>query len=180
VQRVSPKRSVLVAIAVAAVSLAIPGAGSSAAPAAAATSFSVVGYEYAFTQTLGCFAGTVKGSTGGDGGWTACVRHNPLGSAPAYVTGGTFAMTTAGPGFTVDGAKGSFVGHGGTIATLDRGAGCKNQRYSVTGALRDVGTLRSGDGSGSIRVVLTHYRLSIFGHCVIYKARIAGSVSFSF
>jgi hypothetical protein len=29
-------------------------------------------------------------------------------------------------------------------------------------------------------VVLTHYRHSIFGHCLIYKARIAGTVSFAY
>jgi hypothetical protein len=177
VQRLSPKRSIILAAALAALSLAIPGAGS-AAPRS--TSFSVVGYEYAFTQTLGCFAGTVDGAEGGGGAWTACVHHEPLGSSPTYVTGGTFAMTTAGPGFTIDGAKGTFVDQGGRIETLDSGHGCKSQRYSVTGELRHVGTLTSGSGSGSVHVVLTHYRVSIFGHCLIYKARVSGTVSFDF
>jgi hypothetical protein len=27
---------------------------------------------------------------------------------------------------------------------------------------------------------LTHYRYSIFGHCVIYNARVAGAVSFAY
>jgi hypothetical protein len=170
-------RPLIVAVMLTALSLAIPGAGS-AAPAS--TTFSVVGYEYAFTQTLGCFAGTANGAAGDDGAWSACVQHDPLGSTPTYVNGGTFVMTTAGPGIKVDAAKGTFALHGGTITSIDPGAGCTNQQYLVTGTLRDVSTITSGAGTGSFRVVLTHSRISILGHCVIYKARVAGTVSFGY
>src|SRR5438034_7957128 len=63
----------------------LPAAGS-AAPAS--TSFAIVGYEYAFTSTVGSFAGTGAGNAGDTGAWNARVEHDPLGSSPTYVNGG--------------------------------------------------------------------------------------------
>ncbi len=155
--------------------LAVPTAGS-AAPVS--TTFAVVGYEYAFTQTVGSFAGHAAGNAGDTGVWNATVEHDPLGSMPTYIDGGPFAMTTLGSGGHVDFVTGDFVHHGGTITTIDSGANCTNQRYLVAGALDNVATRTTSSGTGSFSVVLTHYRHSLFGRCVIYRARVAGRVSF--
>jgi hypothetical protein len=151
-------------------------AGAAAAPTS--TTFSVVGYEYAFTSTLGCFAGTASGNAGDHGTWTACVQHDKRGSDPTYVNGGSLGLATLSPGGTPDAVTGSFVYHGGRITTIDPGASCTNQRYGVTGTLDDVSTTTTSGGSGTFNVVLTHYRTRIFGTCIIYKARVAGTASF--
>src|SRR6266480_769687 len=57
----------------------LPAAGS-AAPAS--TSFRIVGYEYAFTSTVGSFAGRSAGNPGETGAWNATVQHDPLGTIP--------------------------------------------------------------------------------------------------
>ena len=157
--------------------LAVPTAAS-AAPAS--TTFAVTGYEYAFTQTVGSFAGRAVGNAGDTGLWNATVQHDPLGSMPTYIDGGTFAMTTAGSGGHVDYVRGDFVYHGGTITTLDPGANCTNQRFLVAGALDHVATRTTSGGTGSFSVTLTHYRYSLLGHCVIYAARVVGRVSFRY
>jgi hypothetical protein len=168
-----PFRSLLVAL-FAAAALAIPAA-SPAAPAS--TSFSIVGYEYAFTSTVGNFAGTGTGNAGESAVWNASVQHDPLGSSPTYVNGGSFQLATS----SVDYVTGSFAYHGGEITTIDPGEGCKNQVYGVTGTLQDVATSTTSGGSGSFDVKLTHYRYRLwFGPCVIYKARVVGNVSFTY
>jgi hypothetical protein len=151
-----------------------------AAAAPASQTFAVIGYEYAFTQTLGCFAGTASGNAGDIGTWSACVQHDPLGSSPTYVNGGKLAMATASPTGTLDAVTGSFAYHAGTITSIDPGANCTNQQYLVTGVLQDVATTTTSDGSGTFSAILTHYRASIFGHCIIYKAKVAGTVGFSY
>ena len=133
-----------------------------AAAAPASTSFTIVGYEYAFTSTVGSFAGSGSGNAGETVLWNATVEHDRLGSTPTYVNGGSFAMTTA-SGSHLDYVKGTFAYHGGTITTLDPGSGCTNQRYLVTGTLQDVATSTTFGGSGSFAVTLTHYRYSLFG-----------------
>jgi hypothetical protein len=50
----------------------------------------------------------------------------------------------------------------------------------VTGAVKDIETSSTQNGSGAFCVTLTHYRYSLFGHCVIYKAGVAGTVSFAY
>ena len=161
----------------AAAALALPG-GATAAPAS--TAFAVVGYEYAFTQTVGSFAGGASGNAGDTGLWNATVQHDPLGSVPTYIDGGSFAMTTSGPGHPLDFVRGQFVYHGGRITTLDPGAHCMNQRFRVAGQLDDVTTSTTSGGTGLFSVTLTHYRRSVFGHCVIYAARVVGGVSFEY
>ena len=152
-----------------------------AAPAApASTSFAIVGYEYAFTSTVGSFAGTGSGNAGDSAAWNARVEHDPLGSTPTYVNGGSFAITTRGSGGHLDFATGDFVHHGGTITTLDPGAGCTNQRFRVTGTLENVESSTSSGGSGSFTATLTHFRTSLLGRCVIYAARVNGTVTFSY
>jgi hypothetical protein len=152
--------------------------GATAAPTS--TTFDVVGYEYAFTSTLGCFAGSASGTAGDSGTWNACVRHDPLGSNPTYIDGGSVAVATSGLSDLLDAVTGTFVYHGGTITTIDSGAGCTNQQYLVKGSLRDVATTTTSDGSGTFSAILTHYRISLFGACIIYKAKVVGTVSFSY
>ena len=163
-------RAAIAAVAATA-ALVIPTA-TSAAPVS--TTFAVVGYEYAFTQTVGSFAGSATGNAGEHGAWNARVEHDPLGSMPTYINGGTFAMTTTSPDFVT----GDFVHHGGTITTLDPGANCTNQRFLVAGRLEHVRTSTTSGGTGMFSATLTHYRYPLLGHCVIYAARVVGRVSF--
>lgn len=166
-------------LAVAVASAALVTAGGAAARPVS-TSFSIVGYEYAFTQTVGSFAGTGHGNGGDSAAWNARVEHDPLGSTPTYVNGGSFAMTTVGSGGHADYARGAFVHHGGTITTLNPGAGCTNQQFLVTGRIANVSTTTTSGGTGNFRATLTHYRISLLGQCLIYKARVAGTVSFTY
>ena len=169
-------RSLLVTLAAAA-ALALP-AGATAAPAS--TSFNIVGYEYAFTQTVGNFAGTAVGNAGDTGFWNASVQHDPLGTQPkTYVSGGTFQMATHGP-TGVDFVTGTFAYQGGEITTINPGSNCTNQQYGVTGTLENVTTSTTTGGTGNFAAVLTHFRTRIFGHCVIYAARVVGNVSFAY
>jgi hypothetical protein len=158
--------------------LVLPSAG---AAAPASTSVSVTGYEYAFTQTVGSFAGTGTGNAGERAAWNATVQHDPLGSSPTYVDGGTFQVGTVGRATGhVDYGTGTIGYHSGTITTLEPGAGCTNQQYLVTGRLQNVATRTTSGGSASFQVTLTHHRYSILGHCVIYAASVKGSVTFGY
>jgi hypothetical protein len=157
--------------------LSVPAAASSAP---VSTSFKIVGYEYAFTSTVGSFAGNGSGNAGGTAYWNATVKHDRLGSNPTYVNGGPFAMAIRGPGSSVDAVVGTFTYHGGKITTLDPGANCTNQKYLVADALKAVSTPTTSNGTGNFSVTLTHYRHRLLGHCVAYKARVAGTVSFTY
>jgi hypothetical protein len=157
--------------------VALPAAASSAP---VSTSFKIVGYEYAFTSTVGSFAGSGSGDAGGTAYWNAIVKHDPLGSVPTYVNGGSFAMTVRGPGSSIDAVVGTFTRHGGKITTLDRGANCTNQKYLVADTLKAVSTPSTSNGAGNFRVTLTHYRHRLLGRCVAYKARVSGTVSFTY
>lgn len=152
----------------------------SASSVPVSTSFKIAGYEYAFTSMVGSFAGTGSGKAGGTAYWNATVKHDRLGSTPTYVNGGSFAMTVRGPGTSVDAVVGTFSHHGGKITTLDRGANCTNQKYLVADTLRSVSTPTTSNGSGTFRVTLTHYRHRVLGRCIAYKARVSGTVSFTY
>jgi hypothetical protein len=170
----APPLSIL-AVVVAALVLAT---AASATPAS--TSFKIVGYEYAFTSTVGSFAGRGVGDAGDSGFWNALVQHDRLGSTTAYVNGGSFAITVKTAGGGVDAVVGTFAHRGGTITTLRRGTNCTNQEYRVSAKLQDVQTPTTSAGSGTLAVTLTHYRVRLFGRCVAIKARVAGSVSFAY
>ena len=163
------------ALVVAVAALVLP-AGASAAPAS--TSFAIVGYEYAFTSTVGSFAGTGAGNAGDTAAWNTRVEHDPLGSMPTYVNGGTFQMATRSPTWHVDTVTGTFVYQGGMITTLNSGPNCTNQQFRVTGRLQNVSTTTTSGGTGTFAATLTHFRTSLFGRCVIYAARVAGMVTF--
>jgi hypothetical protein len=171
------RRSLLLFVVAFATALAIPTA---AAAEPASTVFAVSGPEYAFTPTVGCFAGKAVGNAGDRAAWTTCVEHDPLGSEPTYVTGGRFAMTMRSPAGRYDYVTGTFVHHGGTIETIKTGANCTNQRYWVTGALKDVRTSTTSGGSGAFAATLTHFRTRIFGTCIAYRATVVGTARFAF
>jgi hypothetical protein len=171
-------RRLLAALVVAAAALVVP---LSAAAAPASTTFAIRGVEYGLTPTLGLFAGSATGNAGDRAAWNAAVEHEQLGSLPpVYITGGSVWMGSRSPAGSFDFATANFVDQGGTIETLDPGAGCTNQRYLVSGALENVTTSTSSGGTGSFSVTLTHYRVSIFGRCIAYSASVVGNVSFSY
>jgi hypothetical protein len=169
-------RLVSVAV-VAAAALAAPVAAS-AAPAS--TTFAVRGHEYAFTPTIGFFAGTGAGNAGDAAVWNTYVEHDRLGSTPTYVTGGSFAMATRSPTGTLDHVRGRFVHRGGTIRTINPGANCTNQEYRVTGALENVATKTTTGGTGDVDVILTHFRTRLLGRCIAYRATVVGTASFEY
>jgi hypothetical protein len=74
---------------------------------------------------------------------------------------------------------GEFVYHGGTITTIDPGTNCTNQRYLVTGALRNA-TSTTSRGTGTFAVTLTHYRAPFLGRCITYRASVVGTVGFAY
>ena len=98
------RSSVTLLLAIAA--LALP-AGASAAPAS--TTFFISGNEYAFTSTVGSFAGTGHGNAGDHAFWNTSVQHDPLGSVPTYVNGGSFQMATWSPTGHADSVTGTSV-----------------------------------------------------------------------
>jgi hypothetical protein len=167
----------VILVGVTAATLMLPAAASAAPPS---TSFAVTGLEYAFTQTVGVFAGTGQGNAGDSAAWNTRVEHDPLGSQPTYITGGSFQMATVSSGGHPDYVQGSYVYHGGTIRTLDPGANCTNQRFRVMGALEHVATGDTFGGTGAFSAVLTHHRARIFGRCIIYSATVAGRATFTY
>jgi hypothetical protein len=173
------RRSIRLSVGAAAVAtvLVLPAAG---AAAPASTNFAVKGLEYAFTPTVGYFAGSAAGNAGDRGAWNTYVQHDPLGSTPTYITGGSFWMATRSPTGTYDWVSGTYVHHGGTITTIDPGANCTNQRYLVTGTLENVATRTTTGGTGTFAVMLTHYRALLFGRCITYSASVVGTATFDY
>jgi hypothetical protein len=145
--------------------------GPSSAAASATYSDSVSGYEIAATSTLGTFAGTASGAF--TGAWSATVRHGELGrSAP--VTGGHVYVVTYSRGSPAL-VTGDFTG--GSVKQLSGFTSCDDQRYAVNGILGHVGLISGGTGTGAFAGTLTHYRTKIFGYCLIYSAKITGSLT---
>jgi hypothetical protein len=172
----SRQRLALAGVVAAVAVLTLPVAAS-AAPAS--TTFAVSGFEYAFTSTVGNFAGSATGSEGDRGAWNTSVEHEPLGSTPPIdVTGGTFQMGTRSATGAFDFVSGTFAG--GTIETINPGDNCRNQHYRVTGRLANVTTSTSAGGTGLFEVTLTHQRVRFFGRCFIYSATVNGAVSFAY
>jgi hypothetical protein len=167
----------LLAVALAVATLALPQAAS-AAPGS--TIFAVRGFEYAFTPTVGFFAGVGTGNAGDRAAWNTRVEHDPLGSEPTYITGGEFQMKTISSTGVPDFVRGEYVYQGGTITTIDPGANCTSQRFLVTGALENVATSDTTGGTGTFTATLTHHRTRFFGRCVIYSATVLGNTTFEY
>ena len=142
-----------------------------AAAIAATSSDSISGLEYAATSTQGRFVGIASGAL--PGAWSVTVDHTPLGTS-AVITGGDFHLATRLHG-TLTAVTGDFTG--GTVKQLSGFTGCVNQRYAVHGVLDDVGSGAARRGTGTLDATLTHYRATIFGHCLTYSASVRGSLS---
>jgi hypothetical protein len=164
------------AVVVTATALAALPAAAQAAPAS--TTFRIQGAEVAFTSTRGTFVGRGAGNAGDRSAWKAVVDHTPLSSLPASITGGRFTMTTLSPALTPDFVVGAFTG--GTISVVNPGLGCTNQTYDVSGDVGGVTTSTTAGGTGSFDVLLTHYRVRLFGRCVSYAATVTGTASFTY
>lgn len=129
------------------------------------------------TTTEGHFVGEASGSFAG--AWSIDVKHQPLNYSPAYITGGSVNLDTVINGWprSIDG---SFVPYSGTVRQLSGFSGCTNQRYAVSGLIRNVG-INGGTGTGSFSATLTHYRASLWWvGCVVYSASVSGTVSLTF
>jgi hypothetical protein len=168
-------RTIVSGVASVAALAALPAAAD-AAPAS--TTFEVQGAEIAFTSTRGTFVGRGLGNAGDRSAWKAAVDHTPLSSLPATITGGRFTMATLSSTSTPDFVAGSFTG--GTITVVNPGTGCTNQTFDVSGDVGNVTTSTTAGGSGSFDVLLTHYRVRLFGRCVSYAATVAGTASFAY
>lgn len=160
----------------AAVGLLVLPAAAGAAPAS--SMFQVVGTEIAFTSTEGTFVGTALGNAGDTGTWKAVVDHTSLSSLPATITGGSFRMSTVSPSLSTDSVQATFTG--GTISVVNPGLGCTKQTFAVSGNLGSVATSTSSGGSGLFGVLLTHYRVSLFGQCLTYAASVTGTATFNY
>jgi hypothetical protein len=125
----------------------------------------VQGIEYAATMTEGRFGGAATGEL--QGGWVATIVHDPLAPGEtAPITDGFFRL------YSHRSITGTFV-HG-AVAPLSTPAGCRNERFTVTGTLE----LDDG-GSGAVAVVLTHLRSLTKEGCRIYGATVAGTLTVS-
>ena len=146
--------------------------------AVAATPYqdSVSGVEVFATNSEGVFVGVASG--GLPGAWSADIKHTGLTSGSATITSGSFSLRTVlNRQITV--VAGSFD-NGGTIALFYAQPGCGIQQYTVTDNLSSVGLGSSPVGTGHFSAVLTHFRAKIFGTCITYAAKVAGSVSLTF
>jgi hypothetical protein len=156
----------LLTLVAAAATLAVP------ASAAAQTTYtdSVAGLEIGFTATSSTFAGRATGDL--PGFWRAVVQRTPL-TPNGTITGGTFTLWTL-VAATPTQVTGTFA-PGGSIVQTNPGAGCTNQRYTVSGALTNVAVGSATGGSGAFAVQLTHHRAFVpFLGCITYAGTVVG------
>jgi hypothetical protein len=131
----------------------------------AATTYSLAGVETFANASTGRFVGLAIASDD-YGTWKATVVHDALPTnvgQSAAISGGSFAL---------DGKVRDLAGtidSGGAITLLATST-CGKQTYGVTGTL--------STGTAGFTATLTHYRTSIFGHCITYAATVKGFVSF--
>jgi hypothetical protein len=146
------------------------------AGAAISSAYAVTGIEVGATPTEGTFVGAGTGSGGDRLVWRAVVDHTALStdpSTPATITGGTLAALSFGTAGQTT-LAGTFVGGTVTYDTaLSSTAACGAQVYDVAGNL----ALASGGstGTGTFTVLLTHYRIPLFGRCVTIGATVTGT-----
>jgi hypothetical protein len=137
----------------------------SVASAQTTVTYGVRGIEVHATSTQGTFTGFAW--TADDyGTWLAIVQHTAFDeNRNATITGGTF---------TLDGNRrdvnGTFTGGSVTFQWAD--PGCGREVFAVQGAMDLV-----GGGTGSFDATLTHYRTSIWGHCITYGATVRGTTT---
>ena len=142
--------------------------------AAGTFTYRLAGFEIAATSTVGTFVG-VGTSLDDLGTWSASIVHSPLSST------GT-ATISAGGSFRFDGAARHIAGTftGGSLAQRSGSTGsipCTNQTYNVIGQLA---LTVPSSGSGTFSAILTHYRVRLFGRCIVYAASVQGGAVFAF
>jgi hypothetical protein len=133
------------------------------------------GNEVAYTSTQGTFTGYATGDL--PGSWAAVINHTVL-SPDATITGGSLILATV-VHWIPRTVEGTFAA-GGTVTRVYREPGCGIQKYAVSDRLVNVGVGGGGSGGGDVSATLTHYRHSVFGHCVAYAATITGTVRLTF
>ena len=137
--------------------------------ASSSFTYKLSGFEIAATSTVGTFVGV--GTTADDAGtWSASIVHSPLTNGAAVIQGGTFAYDG-----TARDIAGAFTG--GSLNQASGSLGCTNQTYNVTGSLA---LTVPSSGTGTFSAVLTHYRISLFGRCIVYAATVKGGAIFIF
>lgn len=144
---------------VAACTAVLLGSAAGTAVAVETTTYQISGSEYAFTPTVGSFAG-VATTSGKRGLFNAVVPHTVLNPNATITPGGSFTISGPAP------VRGQFTG--GNITLTSSPSGCRNEVYNVTGQLA---TTR---GAGTFAVTLTHFRTPIGGRCLTYFARVVG------
>jgi hypothetical protein len=139
------------------------------AVAAVSPSYTVSGVEVAATTTQGTFVGTAQGSTGDSAAWKAVVQHQELRSS-CWTTGCT--ITPGGSLSVVNDQLSTITGSftGGSVTLISGASGCGIQTFHV------VGNAATSVGARTFDVILTHYRVSIFGSCISYFATVSGTL----
>lgn len=162
-RRAARRGAWFIAVIVAALGLlvAVP-AVASAAPQTMRTAH-ITGAEYAFTSTVGSFAGFAFGQL--NGAFDTEVVHDPLAAGPVRITGGTFTVRSN------PAVAGTITG--GLIQPQPV-AGCRDQRFTVTGTLA---LSRPGPGTGSFAVTETHVQRIVLGQCRVVFATIDGTLT---
>lgn len=140
---------------------------------AADATYAISGVEYAATEDVGSFAGVAFTVARDDYGiWQATIVHVSLGYESTAITG-TFNLYGKVRKLTGE-ITGSIVQTAGSTGTVVTRAGCNKQTYSVNGNLTGTGFT----GATFVGVVLTHYRIWLWGSCRTYAATVKGAVSF--
>jgi hypothetical protein len=75
-------------------------------------------------------------------------------------------------------AQAAHVANG--IAVASAPSQCDKQVFVVTDGLNAVDTGASISGTGRLTVQLTHWRISLFGHCITYFATVSGTLDLTF
>lgn len=150
--------------------LAIALAASTLAASTTTYTYTLSGFETSATSTVGTFVGV--GTAADDAGtWSAPIVHTVLTNGTATIAGGTFDYDG-----TVRDIDGTFD-YGDSLTQTGGFTGCTKQTYNVTGSL----TLTvPSSGTGTFSAVLTHYRIRLFGQCIIYAATVKGGATFTF
>lgn len=145
------------------VTLTITLAAGAAAHGASPQSATLTGIEVIpVSSTRGTFVGVASG--GVRAAWRAQIVHEELRTGPRVaITGGTFQLLLDDRRLL----RGPVTG--GSVTVIDRGSGCRNQRYRV----------ETVAAIGSFTGTLTHLRRSALGRCLVYGATISGRGAFS-
>jgi hypothetical protein len=148
---------------------AATGAGAANAPS---QSYQVAGLATVSPQgTTTSLAGFGTGSTGDRAFWRASITTAPLASCSSLgsscaITGGTFGLNSN------NGSQVTGTITGGSVTLTAQAPGCGRQQFTVNGGA----TTNAGDVA--FTVVLTQFRLSFRGTCIVLPgSALAGSVT---